>query len=126
MPGDRRRFGVAYLGSILIHAIALVLLAAFVLRALIEGGLQRSESRAAADDAAARRRAIRAALARSERGTLSRAGSPNGSSHRPTARPTIIAPTAAPTVAPTLPPMPEPTVRPTAVPTAAPRAGARE
>jgi hypothetical protein len=38
MPGDRRRFAVAYLCSILIHAVALVLLAAFVLRSLTEGG----------------------------------------------------------------------------------------
>src|SRR5580658_7560774 len=42
MPGDRRRFAVAYLCSILIHAVALVLLAAFVLRALIEGGAPES------------------------------------------------------------------------------------
>jgi hypothetical protein len=42
MPGDRRRFAVAYLCSILIHAVALALLAVFVLRALIEGGAPES------------------------------------------------------------------------------------
>jgi hypothetical protein len=42
MPGDRRRFAVAYLCSILIHAVALVLLAAFVLRAMLEGGAPES------------------------------------------------------------------------------------
>jgi hypothetical protein len=42
MPGDRRRFAVAYLCSILIHVAALALLAAFVLRALIEGGAPES------------------------------------------------------------------------------------
>jgi hypothetical protein len=42
MPGDRRRFAVAYLCSILIHAVALALVAAFVLRAFIEGGAPES------------------------------------------------------------------------------------
>ena len=42
MPGDRRRFAVAYLCSIFIHAIALLALVVFVLRALIEGGAPES------------------------------------------------------------------------------------
>ena len=41
MPGDRRRFAVAYLCSIFIHAIALLALVVFVLRALIEGREER-------------------------------------------------------------------------------------
>jgi hypothetical protein len=42
MPGDRWRFAVAYLCSIVIHAVALLLLALFVLRALEAGGAPES------------------------------------------------------------------------------------
>lgn len=42
MPGDRRRFAVAYVCSLLIHVLALWLLALFVLRSLVEGGASES------------------------------------------------------------------------------------
>ena len=38
MPEDRRRFAIAYLSSIVIHAVALFLLAVLVLRAIEAGG----------------------------------------------------------------------------------------
>ncbi len=44
MPEDRRRFAVAYLGSIVIHAVALFLLAALILRAIESGGERESVS----------------------------------------------------------------------------------
>ncbi|MGA2395745.1 MAG: hypothetical protein ABSH03_20585 [Candidatus Lustribacter sp.] len=142
MAGDRRRFAVAYLCSILIHAVALWLLALFVLRSLTEGGT--SESVVADTQIIVRTetapplvspppRAVRPPLPSivrppvpappRPRPIVARTAPPKPPPSRELARIVPVAtpePPPPPPVALAQPPLPVPTVRPTVAPTVRP------
>jgi hypothetical protein len=136
MPGDRRRFTIAYACSLIIHAIALALLALFVLRDLVEGGASeavvadtqitvRTETPAPAPVLRPRRAAIPVPVRPHPRPAASVRPQPPVPRELarivPKATPEPPTPPPAP-IAAELPPSPAPTVRATVQPTIAPTA----
>jgi hypothetical protein len=133
MPGDRRRFAVAYLCSIVVHGIALLLLALFVLRVLVEGGAPESviadtriivRTETAPPVPVLRPRPVATVKPKPPVPRELARIVPKATPQPPTPPPAVIVerllPTPVPTVVPTVLPAVAPTVRPTVAPTVTP------